>query len=404
MRQDRGPGGERVRRWVIVVALGVTPSVVSAATNIAVLDFRAVNASSSEAAVVSSFVRSAAVRRSEWAVVDKTNMDKVLGEQAFQQTGCTSQECAVKLGRILNVTKMVVGEYASIEETRYITAHIVDVESGQIERSATLRGFSSATLDETAAELVARLAANDPAPASLEDTALPGRPVAAARPDGWRIWTGYAYAPVTAVVRIKSQWGLTPSMGDGKMSFHRHMYGVGLSRAGEAGRGMLWSLAVTVFGTGASAGGGWTGGGSLGYSQVSESYEIQRSGPDYEAQLQCAIHPRLLRLARAFFGVSGVLRVSNLATRYVGYRSDDAASPFGYSYEQVSFESEPLRVWTGGVGVEAGLELLLSRALILRVTGAASLTTRGTVGTDRGTVELSGRYAPIGRASVGWTF
>jgi len=67
-------------------------------------------------------------------------MDRILAEQAFQQTGCTSSECAVKLGKLLNVHKMVVGEYSVIEKLRFITASLVDVETGRIERTGNVQG------------------------------------------------------------------------------------------------------------------------------------------------------------------------------------------------------------------------------------------------------------------------
>lgn len=47
-------------------------------------------------------------------------------------TGCTTQECAVKMGKILNVQKIVIGSLAKLVGLYYITANIVDVETGQI--------------------------------------------------------------------------------------------------------------------------------------------------------------------------------------------------------------------------------------------------------------------------------
>src|SRR5437763_647630 len=110
-------------RAAIYVALFV-PSVACAAdrSNIAVLDLKANNSSQSDAAAISGFVRTAVVRADLWNVVDKGNMDRILAEQAFQQTGCTSQECAVKLGKLLNVQKMIVGDYTVLENTRFINA------------------------------------------------------------------------------------------------------------------------------------------------------------------------------------------------------------------------------------------------------------------------------------------
>lgn len=126
---------------------------------IAVLDFQATNAPASDAAAITQFVRAAVVRAHRYLVVDKSNMDKILGEQAFQQTGCTSQECAVKLGKILNVRKMVVGDYTIVGGIRYLTASLVDVETGQIENAAKEKGFSVSKIDETVDRLVSSLIA-----------------------------------------------------------------------------------------------------------------------------------------------------------------------------------------------------------------------------------------------------
>lgn len=125
--------------------------------NVAILDFRGSNVSANDAAAVTDFVRSAMIRAGGYVVVDKANMDKILSEQAFQQTGCTSSECAVKLGKLLNVQKMVVGEYSVLEGVRYMTASLVDVESGRMERTAQVKDFDAHTIDVAADRIVSQL-------------------------------------------------------------------------------------------------------------------------------------------------------------------------------------------------------------------------------------------------------
>jgi len=102
---------------------------------VAIMDFAASNAPATEASIMADFVRSAMVRSGKFRVVDKKNMESILAEQAFQQTGCTSQECAVKLGKLLNVKKMIVGNYGMLGGIRYMSANLVNVETGEIERS-----------------------------------------------------------------------------------------------------------------------------------------------------------------------------------------------------------------------------------------------------------------------------
>jgi len=126
-------------------------------TTIAVLDFRANNSSASEAVVIGGLARSAVVKRRRFAVVDKGNMDRLLAEQAFQQSGCTSEECAVKLGKILNVGKIVVGEYTLLGTMRFLTASVVDVETGKIESSGQVKGFQLENADRAIDDLLAQL-------------------------------------------------------------------------------------------------------------------------------------------------------------------------------------------------------------------------------------------------------
>lgn len=157
---------------IAAIALLVLGTAAAARANdtIAVMDFTASGASASEAAAVSSFVRNAVVRSGTYTVVDKKNMDKILQEQAFQQTGCTSQDCAVKLGKLLNVKKMVVGEYTMLGGVRFLTASLVDVESSKIERSGKVKGFEVGNADEAADQLVAQLEGKAVPPSQTQQT------------------------------------------------------------------------------------------------------------------------------------------------------------------------------------------------------------------------------------------
>jgi len=101
--------------------------------NVAVTDFEArAPLSQSEAAFISDFVRADIVGAGRFNVVDKNNMDKVLAEQGFQQTGCSSAECAVQIGKILNVKMMVVGSCGQLLGKYIITLNVVSVESAKI--------------------------------------------------------------------------------------------------------------------------------------------------------------------------------------------------------------------------------------------------------------------------------
>jgi hypothetical protein len=54
-------------------------------------------------------------------------------EQAYQQSGCTDQSCAVKLGNILNVQKIAAGSVTRLGSKHIISVNLIDVERAQVE-------------------------------------------------------------------------------------------------------------------------------------------------------------------------------------------------------------------------------------------------------------------------------
>jgi len=179
---------------------GSGPACAAPRTTIAVLDFQANNASAGDASVMTDFVRSAVVKCGVYDVVEKKNMDRILAEQAFQRTGCTSEECAVRLGKILNVRKMLVGTYSVFESVRILTMRLVDVQTGRIEFSGSEKGFDPMTADRAADTLVRQMTTGEgapveptvPAAAAPAATATPPRSPAAApeETDTGRGWYG----------------------------------------------------------------------------------------------------------------------------------------------------------------------------------------------------------------------
>jgi hypothetical protein len=100
--------------------------------SIAVANFEPQNVGASDATVVSDLVRNALVNEGIFDVVEKQNMDAILTEQQFQQGGCTSEECAVKMGVIINARYMVMGTFGKVMSEYVVMMRVVDVESAKI--------------------------------------------------------------------------------------------------------------------------------------------------------------------------------------------------------------------------------------------------------------------------------
>lgn len=106
-------------------------------TTMAVLDFEAFGISPVESAILTNRMRSGLVMTGKVTVVERGMMQQILTEQDFQLVGCTSDECAVEVGRLLGVANMVAGSIGRIGATYAMDFRIIDVESGAIARTVT---------------------------------------------------------------------------------------------------------------------------------------------------------------------------------------------------------------------------------------------------------------------------
>lgn len=101
---------------------------------VAILDLEGRGISALEAATLTDRLRSEMVEVGAFVVVERGQMEMILEEQGFQQTGCTSAECAVEVGKLLGVQKMVTGSIGKLGELYTVDARMFDVQTGEIER------------------------------------------------------------------------------------------------------------------------------------------------------------------------------------------------------------------------------------------------------------------------------
>ena len=128
--------------------------------NVAVLQFEAQNTSAGDAAVVADWVRNELVRSGKCMVLERVQMEKVMTEHALQSTGCTTEECAVKVGRLLNVNRIVIGSFGKLLSNYVISVRVVDVEMGRLVYGDTVKTESEKSMEGDIKTLAARLAGN----------------------------------------------------------------------------------------------------------------------------------------------------------------------------------------------------------------------------------------------------
>ena len=104
-------------------------------TNIAVVDFNGNNISDGEVKALTDRLRVELFKTKHFKVIEREMMQEVLKEQGFQQSGCTTDECMVEIGRLIGVEKIIGGSISKVGNVYSVSSRIVNVETGEIEKS-----------------------------------------------------------------------------------------------------------------------------------------------------------------------------------------------------------------------------------------------------------------------------
>ncbi len=93
--------------------------------------------SEEEAQILTNHLRASVINYPQYNLLDRSQMNEILKEQGFQQSGCTSNECVIEAGQLLGVQKMLTGSVGKFGKLFTIELRIIDVETGRIELTAT---------------------------------------------------------------------------------------------------------------------------------------------------------------------------------------------------------------------------------------------------------------------------
>ncbi len=99
---------------------------------IAVLELEGVDAKKAEVTALTERLREMLLKTGRYKMVDRSQLNRILDEQALQQVSCTGKDCVVEVGRILGVQKIVTGKAVKLDENMWlISIMMVDVETAE---------------------------------------------------------------------------------------------------------------------------------------------------------------------------------------------------------------------------------------------------------------------------------
>ena len=104
---------------------------------IAVVDFTGNNVSEGDCRALTDRLRAELFNTKYFKVIEREMMEEIIKEQGFQQSGCSSDECMVEVGKLIGVEKIVGGSISKVGSTYSVSSKIVSVETGKILKGAT---------------------------------------------------------------------------------------------------------------------------------------------------------------------------------------------------------------------------------------------------------------------------
>ncbi len=100
--------------------------------SLAVFDFKTVGTKEDMGIIPADFFRQYLFKTQKFDLVSRESMEVIFNEMKLQQSGCTSEECYVELGKVLLAGYILTGKLYKIEDTYFVTINLINVETAKI--------------------------------------------------------------------------------------------------------------------------------------------------------------------------------------------------------------------------------------------------------------------------------
>jgi TolB-like protein len=142
---------------VMVIAFTATGFATGNKPSVAVLDFESMGTEEYLGKAVSEIMRTALVSNQNYRVVERSQINKALSEQKFQQSGNIDDKSAVEIGKVLGADLIIVGSVVKIGNAFTINSRLIDVKTGEAKLGRNVTGTDLNLLTNMSNELVDNL-------------------------------------------------------------------------------------------------------------------------------------------------------------------------------------------------------------------------------------------------------
>jgi len=212
--------------WTIAACLAVLPAIcifqapaqpapprpgsAQAKSSVAILELEPKGVPDVEVSALSDRLRGELIATGAFDVMERGKMQEILKEQGFQQSGaCNTDACAIEVGQLIGVEKMIGGSLGKVGKTYSINLRLINVRTGRIERSI-MRDYTGEIdrLLTTEMRIVAQQLAASVTGKGVAQPAAAGKPVY----KKWWFWGGIGGAVAGGLVAALAggKGGATP--------------------------------------------------------------------------------------------------------------------------------------------------------------------------------------------------
>jgi len=128
---------------IFIGILLLVGNILSAPVNIAVLPF--IGQDTTESNNVTDMFQSALFscvysNKNHYSLIERSQVGKVMGEQAFQQSGGVNDLSAIETGKLLGASHVVVGSVGVIDKDYLVNVRVIEIASGRIVATSSKNG------------------------------------------------------------------------------------------------------------------------------------------------------------------------------------------------------------------------------------------------------------------------
>jgi hypothetical protein len=147
--------------FIMIVAV-LMAGAANAQMKVAVLDFKAgVGVAQGDVDGISAIFGTYFIDPQKFTLVERTQIDKTIAEQGFQYSALTNQQM-VKIGQILNIQKIVVGDVNIMNGQYNVDVRMVNVETGAVDATEGATWAKGTSYRELMKGLATRLMGKTP--------------------------------------------------------------------------------------------------------------------------------------------------------------------------------------------------------------------------------------------------